>query len=79
MRFVFAIMLCVANMIIYGLKVNLNTAIIAMVRSNATDNSTVDDGVPRYDWDSGIQGNVISIYFVGYLIGMFPSGYFADQ
>lgn len=32
-----------------------------------------------FHWSTTQQGLVISIYFAGYLIGMFPSGYFADR
>lgn len=92
-RFLFAIMLCIANMIIYGLKVNIATAIVGMVKikkveSNEStanechfeseDVSQVDLDGP-FDWSPTQQGLVVSIYFAGYLIGMFPSGYFADR
>lgn len=85
-------MLCIANMIIYGLKVNIATAIIGMVKSkngtpdwsdecpefeSETDAVTDIDG--PFDWSSKEQALVVSIYFAGYLIGMFPSGYFADR
>ncbi|XP_014207399.1 sialin-like [Copidosoma floridanum] len=91
-RFVFALMLCIANMIIYGLKTNMSTAIIGMVKSKK-GNATVEvnecpayvnsDGAPDidgpYDWSPIEQGLLVSYYFVGYLVGMFPSGYFADR
>lgn len=32
-----------------------------------------------YEWNAPQQGWVISIYFAGYLVGMFPAGYFADR
>lgn len=83
-------MLCIANMIIYGLKVNIATAIIGMVKKkpgipdwsdecpefNVTEKADIDG---PFDWSSGEQGLVISIYFAGYLVGMFPSGYLADR
>lgn len=86
-------MLCIANMIIYGLKVNVSTAIIGMVKAKpktdlldvgecdfgSSANTTVADIDGPYDWSSTQQGLVVSIYFAGYLIGMFPSGYFADR
>lgn len=90
-RYLFAIMLCIANMIIYGLKVNIATAIIGMVKlqesvasdecpefENAGKKGTTDMDGP-FSWSTTQQGLVISIYFAGYLIGMFPSGYFADR
>lgn len=44
----------------------------------------VHDGSPPdldgpYNWTSKEQGWIVSFYFAGYLIGMFPSGYFADR
>ncbi|XP_076630865.1 sialin-like [Colletes latitarsis] len=93
-RFLFAIMLCIANMIIYGLKVNIATTIVGMVKAkkdsvqigggshecNFDDQNTshVDIDGP-FDWSTTEQGLVVSIYFAGYLVGMFPSGYFADR
>ncbi|KOC67565.1 Sialin [Habropoda laboriosa] len=93
-RFLFAIMLCIANMIIYGLKVNIATAIVGMVKAKKEDelhmdvhhecDFGVDDSAKvdidgPFDWSATEQGLVVSIYFAGYLIGMFPSGYFADR
>ncbi|XP_057336080.1 sialin-like [Microplitis mediator] len=110
-RFMFAIMLCIANMIIYGLKVNISTTIIGMVKSkvNKTNDGlnnitsefecTFDDVVAntslivdnnnpinnmiyfedQYEWSSTQQGLIISLYFAGYMLGMFPAGYFADR
>ena len=45
---------------------------------NLADNSAIDINGP-YEWSSFQQGLVVSIYFAGYLIGMFPAGYFADR
>ena len=94
-RFLFATMLCIANMIIYGLKVNISTAIIGMVKSKGNytggsasnecpmyeeSNSTTPADVDGpYEWSATQQGLVVSLYFAGYLIGMFPAGYFADR
>ncbi|KAK9293816.1 hypothetical protein QLX08_011335 [Tetragonisca angustula] len=92
-RFLFAIMLCIANMIIYGLKVNIATAIVGMVKARnitAIDSEPAecdfeDEGVATvdidgpFDWSTTEQGLVVSIYFAGYLVGMFPAGYFADR
>lgn len=83
-------MLCIANMIIYGLKVNIATAIVGMVKKKPgledwsdecpefeTPEDADIDG--PFDWSASEQGLVISIYFAGYLVGMFPSGYLADR
>ncbi|XP_012218685.1 sialin [Linepithema humile] len=89
-RYLFAIMLCIANMIIYGLKVNIATAIVGMVKRKPGEQDWSDEcpefEAPEgadidgpFDWSAGEQGLVISIYFAGYLVGMFPSGYLADR
>ncbi|XP_034946591.1 sialin-like [Chelonus insularis] len=94
-RFMFAIMLCIANMIIYGLKVNISTTIIGMVKLNKNGTSTQSLECPEfengnmtstptdlegpYEWTSVEQGLVVSLYFAGYMLGMFPAGYFADR
>jgi len=77
-------------MIIYGLKVNIATAIIGMVKKKPGVPDWSDEcpefDVPEktdidgpFDWSSREQGLVVSIYFAGYLVGMFPSGYLADR
>lgn len=84
-------------MIIYGLKVNITTAIIGMVKTKAAVNGSlaqvahecpqfenVSSKVPTdiqgpYEWSSTEQGLVVSLYFGGYLLGMFPAGYFSDR
>lgn len=88
----FAIMVCIANMILYGQKVNIATAIVGMVKRKpgledwsdecpqyAPPEDVVVDIDGPFDWSSKEQGLVISIYFAGYLVGMFPAGYLADR
>jgi len=77
-------------MILYGMKVNIATAIIGMVKTKPGVQDWSDE-CPEYepermvdfdgpfDWTSSQQGLVISIYFAGYLVGMFPAGYLADR
>ncbi|XP_031776180.1 sialin-like [Apis florea] len=83
-------MICVANMIVYGLKVNIAVAVVGMVKyreevSDASeecdfhDVETAVDIEGPFDWTSTQRGLVVSSYFVGYLVGMFPCGYFADR
>lgn len=87
-------MICVVNMILYGLKVNIATAIVGMAKAKKNvevsknvsgECGFVDATVTKvdidgpYDWTTTEQGLVVSIYFAGYLVGMFPAGYFADR
>ncbi|XP_046624729.1 sialin-like [Neodiprion virginianus] len=92
-RAAYAMMLCVANMIIYGLKVNIATAIIGMTKRKpvkegetapqcpqfTNDHTEVSTIQGPFEWTPVEQGLVVSIYFAGYLLGMFPSGYCADR
>lgn len=95
-RFLFATMLCIANMIIYGLKVNITTALIGMVKTKAAANGSLaqahecpqfenvsanvaTDIQGPYEWSPTEQGLVVSLYFGGYMLGMFPAGYFSDR
>lgn len=89
-RYLFAIMICIANMIVYGLKVNIAVAVVGMVkyRDEVPDASDECDFAPiaevvdiegPFEWTSTQRGLAISIYFAGYLVGMFPCGYFADR
>ena len=57
--------------IIYGLKVNISVAIVAMVNHTAIGgqlteraNNTFEDG--PFAWTSTEQGAVLGSYFVGY-------------
>jgi len=86
----YSVMLCIANAILYGMKVNIATAIIGMVKKTPGVADWSDE-CPQYepleivdidgpfDWSSSQQGLVISMYFAGYLVGMFPAGYLADR
>ena len=47
--------------------------------ANSTSAGNNSNSDAPYSWDTKQQGLVVSIYFIGYLIGMFPSGYFADR
>ncbi|PBC30508.1 Putative inorganic phosphate cotransporter [Apis cerana cerana] len=83
-------MICIANMIIYGLKVNITVAVVGMVKYKDDKNDASEEcefeAIARiidiqgpFKWTSTQQSFVISSYFIGYLIGMFPCGYFADR
>lgn len=89
-RYIFAFMICIANMIIYGLKVNITVAVVGMVKYKDDKNDASEEcefeAIARiidiqgpFKWTSTQQSFVISSYFIGYLIGMFPCGYFADR
>ena len=89
-RYVFAILGSMGMAIIYGLKVNLSVAMVAMVNHTAVaamsphkeeDNSTEKDE-PLLDgpflWSSKDQGAILGSYFLGYFITQIPGGRMAE-
>lgn len=67
---------------VYSLRVNLSVAIVAMVTSK-TDvypNGTIYEvSAPEFDWDSKLQGFLLSSFFYGYIITQIPGGYLASK
>ena len=75
MRCVFSVLGGVGMAIIYGLKVNISVAIVAMVNHTAIgangqniehNNDALEDG--PLAWTSTEQGAVLGSYFVGYFL-----------
>ena len=68
--------------IIYGLKVNLSIAIVAMVNHTAlaTNTSSAEAGLEDGPlvWSSAEQGAVLGAYFLGYLATQVPGGRLAE-
>uniref|UniRef100_A0A3Q2ZR72 Sialin n=1 Tax=Kryptolebias marmoratus TaxID=37003 RepID=A0A3Q2ZR72_KRYMA len=89
-----ALLMFLGFSVVYGLRVNLSVAMVAMV--NATDPS-VDrntsaapacplpagsgnsSGTPQYPWDSETQGWLLGAFFFGYLCTQIPGGYLAGH
>jgi len=90
-RYVFAILGAMGMGIIYGLKVNLHIAIVAMVNHTAIKAAANGSGhegghheevEPEkdgpYEWSTSQQGLIMSAYFIGYLITQIPGGRLAE-
>ncbi|XP_023245429.1 sialin isoform X2 [Copidosoma floridanum] len=91
-RYYMAMMGSVGLAIIYGFKVNLSIAIVAMVNSTAvremnlnktilSHNATVkqqqrEDG--PFVWDDNEVGLILSMYFWGYIVSLMPGGMMAE-
>ncbi|XP_074112617.1 major facilitator superfamily transporter 3 [Cotesia typhae] len=88
-RYLMAVMGSIGLAIIYGFKVNVSIAIVAMVNhtglkgpENLTSiNETVNFNVTSkskedgpFLWDGSMQGVILSAYFAGYLVSMLPGG-----
>ena len=92
-RYVFAILGSMGMAIIYGLKVNLSVAMVAMVNHTAVAAMANDTGghgpeeeekegdvFPDgpFAWSSKEQGAVLSAYFLGYFVTQIPGGRMAE-
>ena len=81
-RYVFAALAGAGMAIIYGLKVNLSIAIVAMVNHTALATNTSSAGAGLEDgplaWSSAEQGAVLGAYFLGYLATQLPGGRLAE-
>jgi ACS family sodium-dependent inorganic phosphate cotransporter len=65
---------------VYALRVNLSIAIVAMTENKTTtlDNGTVIYG-PEFDWDSEIQGYILSSFFYGYITTQILGGWISAK
>jgi len=94
LRYLFAVLGSMGMAIIYGLKVNLSVALVAMVNntalkamSNTNGSDDNNHGAPRdkeeladgpFLWTSKEQGYVLSAYFLGYFVTQIPGGRMAE-
>ncbi|XP_031343540.1 vesicular glutamate transporter 1-like isoform X2 [Photinus pyralis] len=79
-RYVVAIMALLGFANIYGLRANLSIAIVAMTAKTeiVLDNGTVAH-VREFDWDSKVQGYVLSSFFYGYIVTQLAGGWLAAK
>ncbi|XP_037825663.1 sialin [Lucilia sericata] len=79
-RFNVAVMLFMACLMSYMMRVNLSINIIAMVE-NTDANSTeiLPDYGPRYNWTQSDQAMLLGAYFYGYMITSLPAGMLAEN
>lgn len=79
-RFNIAVMLFMACLMSYMMRVNLSINIIAMVEQtdpNATE--PLPNYGPRYNWSQTDQANLLGAYFYGYMITSLPAGMLAEN
>ncbi|KAJ8680683.1 hypothetical protein QAD02_016470 [Eretmocerus hayati] len=87
-RYLMSIMGSIGLGIIYGFKVNLSIAIVAMVNHTAVglmNNKTLqhinvslkhEDG--PFPWDENTEGLILGSYFWGYIVSLMPGGMIAE-
>ncbi|XP_047130506.1 vesicular glutamate transporter 3 isoform X1 [Hydra vulgaris] len=66
---------------VYTLRVNLSVAMVAMVSSleKQFPNGTHYTVPAEFDWDSGLQGIILSSFFYGYIFTQIPGGWLAAK
>ncbi|XP_075165435.1 sialin [Haematobia irritans] len=79
-RFNIGVMLFMACLMSYMMRVNLSINIIAMVE-NTDANSTeiLPDYGPRYEWSQSDQALLLGAFFYGYMITSLPAGMLAEN
>ncbi|KAB0797496.1 hypothetical protein PPYR_08489 [Photinus pyralis] len=79
-RYVVAIMTFFGFFNIYALRVNLSVGIVAMTTKHEVklENGTVTY-VREFDWDSKVQGYVLSSFFYGYILTQVAGGWLAAK
>lgn len=79
-RFNIAVMLFMACLMSYMMRVNLSINIIAMVEStDANSTEILPDYGPRYNWSQSDQAMLLGAYFYGYMITSLPAGMLAEN
>ncbi|XP_014102201.1 sialin [Bactrocera oleae] len=79
-RFNIAVMLFVACLVSYMVRVNLSINIIAMVeQTNPNTTEPLPNYGPRYNWSQTDQANLLGAYFYGYMITSLPAGMLAEN
>ncbi|KAF0990564.1 hypothetical protein HZS_1531 [Henneguya salminicola] len=77
-RYILACMVFFGFCILYGLRVNINIAINAMVTNHSVyENGFTVTKSPEFDWDSKLQGTLLGAFYYGYLVLQIPGGWLA--
>lgn len=83
-RYVFTALAFIGFVFNYTLRINMNLVITSMVNQTALDikenrtriNSSAEDG--PFVWDSVITGDVVGMFFAGYMVFQMPGGRMAE-
>lgn len=65
MRYLFAILIHIGLLCLYGMRINMSVAIVKLVH--------------QYNWSSGEKGFVLSSFYIGYILGQMPGGWVATR
>merc|ERR1719186_2058043 len=83
-RYVFTVLAFVGFVFNYTLRININMVITSMVNHTALNdiddyklNSTKKNDGP-FVWDSVITGDVVGMFFAGYMVFQMPGGRMAE-
>uniref|UniRef100_A0A8C2FUP6 Sialin n=1 Tax=Cyprinus carpio TaxID=7962 RepID=A0A8C2FUP6_CYPCA len=65
--------------VVYGLRVNLSVAMVAMVNETNDQSSSNSNISNEYPWSPKMQGMLLSAFFFGYLFTQIPGGYLSGR
>ncbi|XP_032230700.2 sialin [Nematostella vectensis] len=79
-RYLVAVLALLGFANVYGMRVNLSVALVAMVSNHTRlrDGKWVDE-MPDFEWDSKLQGIVLGSFFYGYIVTQLPGGLLAKR
>ncbi|KAJ8960944.1 hypothetical protein NQ318_020244 [Aromia moschata] len=79
-RYMVSIMACFGFFNVYAMRINLSIAIVDMTAlKNITLNNGTTISYREFDWDSTLQGYVLSSFFYGYITTQIIGGYLASK
>ncbi|XP_015837364.1 vesicular glutamate transporter 3 [Tribolium castaneum] len=80
-RYVVAVLAFFGFFNAYALRANLSIAIVAMTENKTTvlENGTTIQEPPEFDWDSKVQGYVLSSFFYGYITTQLLGGWLSAK
>lgn len=80
-RYLVAILTFLGLSIVYILRINLSVALVAMVTNQTAlhDNGTEYVQKSEFNWNTKVQGLILSSFYYGYIIPQIPGGFLASK
>uniref|UniRef100_A0AAY4CFQ5 Sialin n=1 Tax=Denticeps clupeoides TaxID=299321 RepID=A0AAY4CFQ5_9TELE len=78
-RYSLALLMFFGFAVVYGLRVNLSVAMVAMVNDTESHQSLNRSTGPRYSWSLETQGMLLGAFYFGKMVTPIPGGYLAGH
>ena len=76
-RYIFTILAFIRFVFNYTLRININLVITSMVNHTALNQTSGHEDGP-FVWDSVITGDILGIFYAGYMVFQMPGGRMAE-